>query len=1105
MNTKRLFTLAIAAFTLLSSCRKEQETDSVLLPVEEPVEISAVMPVTRTELGEKNDNVYPNYWSSGDAISVNGTASSPLAEVPAGTTKATFVLSGVSAPYKAAYPASAVSAYSAGSATLTIPSEQTYKAGSYDPAAFVMLGRSDAARIEFSAAVCVFKLTPKGSGSGRISSVTLRGLGSGSALSGQFSTDFASLASTSASKDYVTVNCEGGAALGEPFYIVFAPSDFSAGGFRVVITDTGGGSMTRTAVPSKAYEAGKLYAAEIDYEPVKGLAASFGSASSSTLSFTWTAGVSVADDISRPYSIALYRDASCTDEVAAFDIPENEACWNSRQPRFVFGALESDTDYWFRAKDSSTGAQSVPVKGRTLPFTVVTMPESISAPGVVLAEDFGELAWDSDYIDQAAGFRPSDRSGLSNREVSYYTRAGQASEITWAGSADAIASSRLASWAASAKAYLHPGFVKLGTASAAGWVLTPQFTVPEGKVATVKVTVTGARYSGANDNWAVAVLSPEQAVVTGSTASVTWPAKAGNAAYDPEAYQTVPFTSNTSWGTQSVSGLFVRAGDRIVFGTEQGSESTKGRSLVSDITVEVLSISDEGSVAASSVHGYVRCDGSPLEGVVVSDGFIVTATDASGHYSMDSEKRNGYVFVSLPSGYTAATDGVLPQLYKRTTAPSGVSEEISFDLLRDDGQDNHTMLVFGDIHLAARTNDQSQFAIFTSEINSYRSSHPAEKVYALTLGDMSWDVHWYVNNFDLAGYLTLANAMKGMPIFHTIGNHDHDMNATGDWDTVLAYHRIIAPNWYSFNIGKVHYMVIDNIVCTNATASTTNGNYRTYNEAVSEEILDWIGKDLAYVDKSTPIVVTMHAPTWTENGGVNLDNTDALAACFNGYSNVRFISGHSHKIRVVFKNNIKEINSGSVCATWWWTGYYNRTLNISTDGSPGGYRVISVRGKEMESYYKGTGRPENYQFRTYDRNCIAITAASLGITTYADAFETYLKSYGNFGAANDKNYVLINVWDYDTNWKVEASEDNVNFKTCNRLASFDPLFLLAYTAYRFKSTSTPSFNPSSSRHFFRYTASSPTSTVYIRVTDDEGRVYTETMTRPKEFSIKTYK
>ncbi|MBQ9475820.1 MAG: calcineurin-like phosphoesterase C-terminal domain-containing protein [Bacteroidales bacterium] len=506
------------------------------------------------------------------------------------------------------------------------------------------------------------------------------------------------------------------------------------------------------------------------------------------------------------------------------------------------------------------------------------------------------------------------------------------------------------------------------------------------------------------------------------------------------------------------------------------------------------------------VFGYVKSGETPLEGVVVSDGYDVVATDKNGMYKLNTDKKSGYVFISVPSGYKAPSSGVRPVFYAYTSAPEYVMENLNFQLAPDKDQTNHTMLIFGDIHLANRTKDREQFKIFTDEINAYLAAHSQDNIYALTLGDMSWDTHWYSNDYDLNKYLSDVKAIGGLQIFHTIGNHDHDQNATGDWYTAAAYKKALGPNYYSFNIGKVHYIVLDNIECTNSQASKNNGSYRSYNCTVVDYIMDWLKKDLSYVDKTTPIIVTMHSPAYVVSGAVKVTNADELAACFDGYSNVRYYSGHTHCIYHVKKSEtLQEFNSGAVCATWWWGGYYNPTLNIAPDGAPGGYRVLSVNGTQMASYYKGTGRDENYQFRSYDRNSIEITGANFGVSSLATQFQSYVSSHGAYDTPSTDNQVLINVWDYNTNWKVEVSEDNVNFKACKRKKFYDPLFLIAYSAQRFKVTQTMSFDPSHTYHMFTYNASSADATVYIRVTDDNGRVYTETMTRPRQFSLEQYK
>ena len=176
-----------------------------------------------------------------------------------------------------------------------------------------------------------------------------------------------------------------------------------------------------------------------------------------------------------------------------------------------------------------------------------------------------------------------------------------------------------------------------------------------------------------------------------------------------------------------------------------------------------------GPEEGSTVWGLVSCEGKGIPGVVVSDGVEVVATDSRGVYQMSSSKQNGYVFISVPSGYEVAARGVLPQFHKQVAKSAYVCERIDFNIYESGDQTKHTMLYFGDMHMANRTKDRAQFRTFTSEINDYMKANSAAKVYAITLGDMTWDQFWYTNAYGFDEYLTDVNAIEGLQIFHTIG------------------------------------------------------------------------------------------------------------------------------------------------------------------------------------------------------------------------------------------------------------------------------------------------------------------------------------------------
>ncbi len=541
----------------------------------------------------------------------------------------------------------------------------------------------------------------------------------------------------------------------------------------------------------------------------------------------------------------------------------------------------------------------------------------------------------------------------------------------------------------------------------------------------------------------------------------------------------------------------------------RGSEEMSKGTMSVSIVVHGDGVEPE---TGSTVYGKVACGDDGIPDVVVSDGFEVVKTDAKGVYQLKSKKKHGYVFLSIPSGYEAASDGIRPLLYKQLSKTPTEIERVDFSLKKVTGQDHHTMLVFGDIHLANRNNDRKQFNEFVSDVNAYVSSHSG-KVYALTLGDMTWDLYWKDNKYGFTEYLADANALKGFQVFHTIGNHDHSMYFTGDFDTVTEYKQKVAPTYYSFNIGQIHYVVLDDIECTNSTPASgrTDGAYtRKYNCTLVSEQLQWLTNDLSFVPKTTPVVIAMHAPLYTAAGTYSLTAAEYFEHAVKGYQ-VQLFTGHTHRVYNVSRDKTFEHNAGAVCATWWWSGSLTPGVHIGTDGAPGGYTITTVDGTSFKWVYKATGRDVSHQFRSYDRNQIEITPEKYvpdGNAAHKAALAQYTASWA---AQSQDNYVYLNVWNYDPDWKIEVTEGGTSLPVKHLDSERDPLHIIAYTAKRLNSNASLNsdgginFDTGSNHHMFRVQASSPTSTLEIKVTDRFGNVSTESMKRPKPFSTAEYK
>ena len=537
---------------------------------------------------------------------------------------------------------------------------------------------------------------------------------------------------------------------------------------------------------------------------------------------------------------------------------------------------------------------------------------------------------------------------------------------------------------------------------------------------------------------------------------------------------------------------------------------------IGKIYINIVDKIDFEPSAGTTVFGLVSSEEGPVANVVVSDGTEVTVTDDKGIYELKSAKKWGYVFISVPSGYEVAAEGVFPQFYQTLKGAADVVEQKDFKLTKVDGQDRYKLFLLGDMHLANRTNDAAQFTQFTTDLNAYMAQHSGQKMYALTLGDMTWDLYWYKNNYALPQYReTINRQVKNLQIYHTMGNHDNDFMTTSDYDAAVKYVDCIGPTFYSFNIGQVHYVVMDNIDCS----AYDGTDLRNYVKKLSNEQLKWLAKDLAYVDKSTPLIVAMHAQIYKPTStGFAFDhdsaNTEALLAALDGYE-VHFVTGHTHKVYnitpdddVVKGRDIHEHNSGAICASWWWSGNRTPGVHVSIDGAPGGYAIWEIDGTDFAWLYKSTGWPEEYQFRSYDLNNVSFSMDDVPNIPSNVLIQLAYKKYVNAYPENSDNEVLIKIWNWNSNWELSVVDERGKTLEYTPVWAYDPLHIAALSVPRFNNsgiTSTPSFVTESATNFFKVKADDADVDLTITVKDEFGHTWTEEMQRPKAFSTDAYK
>ena len=511
-----------------------------------------------------------------------------------------------------------------------------------------------------------------------------------------------------------------------------------------------------------------------------------------------------------------------------------------------------------------------------------------------------------------------------------------------------------------------------------------------------------------------------------------------------------------------------------------------------------------------TVYGKVLCGGKGLAGVVVSDGVVTTQTNFDGVYQLPSKKHNGLVFIPMPSGYKVPVRyGATPGFWQPLHKDAKTAERVDFTLTRDRDQTSHTVLCMGDIHIYNASSSSLFQQYLVPELNKFATRSDLGPVVGLTLGDMSWDWHWYHSGYRIPEYLSAMDQVKGLPVFFTVGNHDHDMNFdsrqeyldTGeDWTCQKLYRELQGPTYYSFNIGQVHYVSLDDVITVDQ-GDITDADSRGCWRGITHVQMQWLLQDLSYVDHSTPIIVTFHIPLFGQSGSEYFTNKnniptvnwsiEDIAAPFMEFDKVIFITAHTHNVyNKTFEVEGKEFVewcNGAVCGHFWSPA--NHGMNLCNDGAPGGYRIITADGKNISSVYKHFGKPENFFFRSYDRNQMNLEPYTQNETSY---------DWGEIGGPSSANYIYLDVWDYKPGWSITAKEGTKNLTVTRCGATYDPLYALLCTKKLART-------PRQTYTIFKVKASSATSTVTITVKDEFGHVRTEEMKRPKAFTFETYR
>ena len=436
---------------------------------------------------------------------------------------------------------------------------------------------------------------------------------------------------------------------------------------------------------------------------------------------------------------------------------------------------------------------------------------------------------------------------------------------------------------------------------------------------------------------------------------------------------------------------------------------------------------------ARKVTGKVVSGKEKLAGVIVTDGEHFTKTKKNGKFAFNINDDAEFVYIVTPSGYVAEWSSGVPQFYQKAEG----QKKFLFDLKKTAPSKDYSIVAIADPQ--TRTPEHfSQFAGKPLEDVCQTTKSLDGVAVGLALGDICWD------EFDRIDDYKAEIVRTGIPFYPVVGNHDHELEVTGDLKSTALYREKLGPENYAFFLGNDVVIVVDNIIYN---------TQKNYVEGYADHVIKWVKGLERQIPFSSDLYIAQHCPLrkWFEDDA-KIANANDLLEVVRGHK-VTFISGHTHINNVLqYESNISEHNVAAICGSWWDTDH-------CTDGTPSGYKVFTKQDGKLSWYYKSVGHDKNHQVEVYKPGQTSM----------------------------HPNSVVLNIWDWDPSWKVEWFEDGKPMGKLKPVHEYSPVYVHEINA-AFADKKIPSYKrPKINYHYFAATPSQYAKHVTVSVENPFGK------------------
>lgn len=329
-------------------------------------------------------------------------------------------------------------------------------------------------------------------------------------------------------------------------------------------------------------------------------------------------------------------------------------------------------------------------------------------------------------------------------------------------------------------------------------------------------------------------------------------------------------------------------------------------------------------------NGSQDADEEGIEKVSVSDGVNLMQTDETGRYTIKTDvtrRITDLVFVSQPAGYTVGKDEDSTARFYRELGKltEGTEKTADFALVPDPKSraNNFTFANIADPH-ANPDNPLRSAAAWKAQMAEINSTSQN-----LGFVQVSGDLTDRATDAEFKNYRA-GTAESKVPVWPAVGNHEYFSGGAATYQARIDnYRRNVGPEWYSFDYGNRHFVVLEN-----------NG------QAPFEEQFSWLRQDLAANAAGKKVVVLTHQPMNVPFGSPS--EYDQYGDLLEKYQTELVLVGHEHSNDP--DNNPEWVEGAKHIQT--------NSSSYTIDHSPRGFRYLKMQGEDFTNPFRQYGIDE---------------------------------------------------------------------------------------------------------------------------------------------------